>query len=95
MAEFLEMVSDVGYGKTKKQIKHMVESISDGWLPYFMERQPQLRLHKGDRTVCIDAMMQKEELDNYFVTLKNILVEHDLMDKPELIYNVDEFGMPL
>ena len=71
LAEFLEVVSDVGYGKTKKQIKHMVESISDGWLPYFMERQPQLRLHKGDRTVCIDAMMQKEELDNYFVTLKN------------------------
>ena len=62
-----------------------------------MERQSQLRLRKGDKTafVRMDAMMQKEELDNYFVTLKNILVEHDLMDKPELIYNVDESGMPL
>ena len=62
LAEFLEVVSDVGYGKTKKQIKHMVESaardkgvlrkerISDGWLPCFMERQPQLRLRKGDKT---------------------------------------------
>jgi len=40
-------------------------------------------------------MMQKQELDNYFVTLKNIMIEHDLMDKPELVYNVDESGMPL
>jgi len=40
LAEFLEVVSDVEYGKTKKQIKHTVESaatdkgvyrISDGW----------------------------------------------------------------
>ena len=62
-----------------------------------MERQPQLRLHKGDKTsfVSMDAMMQKQELDKYFVTLKNIMVEHDLMDKLEQVYNVDESGMPL
>jgi len=52
---------------------------------------PQLRLHKGDKTsfVHMDIIMQKEELDNYFITLKDILVEHNLMDKP---YNV---GMAL
>ena len=62
-----------------------------------MERQPQLRLRKGDKTafVRMDAMQQKEELDNYFLTLKYILVEHDLMDRLEQIYNVDESGMPL
>jgi len=62
-----------------------------------MEWQPQLRLNKGDKTsfVCMDVMMQKEELDNYFVALNNILVEHNLMDKPKLIYNDDESGMPL
>ena len=43
----------------------------------------------------MDAMKRKEELDNYFITLKSILVEHDLMDKPELTCNVDESGMPL
>ena len=73
------------------------DRISDGWFRGFMERQPQLMLHKGDKTsfVRMDAMKQKEELDNYFITLKSILVEHDLMNKPELIYNVDESGMPL
>jgi len=65
------------------------ERISDGWFHSFMERQPQLRLRKGDKTsfVCMDALIQKQELDNYFVTL-NIMVEHDLMDKLELVYNV-------
>ena len=55
-----------------------------------MERQPQLRFHKGDKTSFVrkDAMKQKEELDNCFITLKSILVEHNLMNKPELIYNV-------
>ena len=60
----------------------------------FIERQTQ---HKGDKTsfLRMDAMMQKQELDNYFVTLKNVMVEHDLMDKLELVYKVDESGIPL
>ena len=63
------------------------DRISDGWFRGFMKRQPQLRLHKGDKTsfVRMDAMKQKEELENYFITLKSILVEHNLMNKPELI----------
>ena len=63
------------------------DRIGDGWFRGFMERQPQLRLRKGDKTsfVRMDAMKQKEELDNYFITLKSILVEHNLMNKPELI----------
>jgi len=40
-------------------------------------------------------MKKKEELDNYFVTLKSVLVENNLLDKPECIYNVDESGVPL
>jgi len=42
----------------------------------------------------MDATMQRQELDNYFVIL-NILDEHDLMNKPEQVNNVDEFGIPL
>jgi len=66
LAEFLEVVSEVGYGKTKKkiQIKIMVESAAHdkGVLRKvkfsfccFMGRQPQL---KEDKTsfVCMDAI---------------------------------------
>ena len=43
----------------------------------------------------MDAMKDKEALDNYFILLKSILDEHDLLDKPGQIYNVDESGIPL
>ena len=39
-------------------------------------------------------MKKEEEFDSYFITLKSILVEHDLINKPGQIYNIDESGMP-
>ena len=54
-------------------------------------------LTKGDATahVRMDAMANHEALDNYFKLLKEVLEEHNLMDKPGQVYNVDESGMPL
>ena len=43
----------------------------------------------------IYIMKKQEELDNYYISLKRILVENYLMDKPGEIYNVDKSGMPL
>ena len=109
LVDFLDVVSSVGYGKTRKQVKTLVETaarekgvlkknrLTDGWFRRFLERQPQLTLRKGDQTafVRMDAMKDKEALDNYFILLKSILDEHDLLDKPGQIYNVDESGIPL
>ena len=56
LVEFLEVVSGVGYGTTRKQVMNIVEStvrdkgilkkqkISDGWFRHFIERQPKLTL---------------------------------------------------
>ena len=54
-------------------------------------------MHRGDCIVFarLDAMKKKEDLDNYFTTLKSILVDNDLMNKPGQIFSVDESGMPL
>ena len=109
LAGFLEVMSSIGYGKTRKQIKAVAETvarekgmlqkerISDGWFRRFLERQPQLTLRNGDRTafVRMSAMQNNEALDSYFRELKRIFDEHKLLDKPENIYNVDETGMPL
>jgi len=43
----------------------------------------------------MDVLKRKEELDIYFITLKSVLVDNNLLDKPECIYNVDESGVPL
>jgi len=60
LAEFIEVVADVGFCKTRNQIKAMVENaakdkgtlrkskISDGWYRRFLKRQPQLCLRKGE-----------------------------------------------
>jgi len=62
-----------------------------------LERKPQLRLRKGDHTamVRLDAMNNREALENCFSLLKKMLEENDLMNKPSQIYNVDESGVPL
>ena len=109
LANFVEVLADIGFGKTKKQIKAMVEKtardkstlrkekISDGWFRRFLERQPHLSLRKGDRTAAIriDAMKNQSALDNYFIELNRILDDNQLKDKPSQIYNMDETGVPL
>ena len=71
--------------------------ISDSWFRHFIERQPQLSLCKVDSTafVHMDAPKKQQELDKYYITLKNILTENNLLDKPRQVYNVDESGIPI
>ena len=109
LSEFLQAVGQVGYPKTRREVKGIAESvarekgvlkksrISDGWFRKFMERQPQLSLRKGDATakVRMDAMAKRNELDNYYKILKDVLDKNKLRDKPGNIYNVDESGIPL
>lgn len=40
-------------------------------------------------------MKKQQNLDNYYITLKNLRIENNLMDKPGQIYNVGEPGIPL
>ena len=111
LLSFLVDVAKAGYGKTRtrKQIMGLAESvardkgritgekkISDGWFRRFMKRQPQLSLGKGDPTANVRMdCPNKETMDNYFDLLKDTLVENDLMESPNRIYNVDKTGMPL
>ncbi len=38
-------------------------------------------------------MTNPEIVADYFDKLEKVLIEHDLLDKPELIFNVDETGI--
>ena len=65
LVNFIEEVTKVGFGKTRKQIKAMVEQtarekqalrkqkISDGWFRHFLECQPHLCLCRSDRTAAV------------------------------------------
>ena len=106
--DFLITCSNLGYGKTRKEVMLLVEGImkkkgrsldkpiSNGWWLRFLERWPKLSLRKGDSfSVARDKMTSPEVFDGYFKLLKETLEKNDLMHKPSQIYNCDESGMPL
>ena len=39
--------------------------------------------------------INQETMDSYYSLLEDILTEHNLLDNPAQIYNMDESGMPL
>ena len=108
LESYLIKSSQLGYGKTRSQVKSMVEKvavdkgllrksrISDGWFKKFRLRHPKLSLRSGDATghVRMRATSQ-ENLTHYFNLLKEIFEEFDFKDSPERIYNMDESGIPL
>ena len=73
------------------------DCISDGWWRRFLSRQEgDLVLRKGNSTsfLRMDAM-NKDTIDHYFNLLEDTLKEHDLLNAPLQLYNVDESGIPL
>ena len=108
LSNFLVDTAKAGFGKTRKEVKALVtkvarekgvlkkEKVTDGWFRRFKERQPQLSLRKGDATANVRMnCLNKETMAEYFSMLKNVLEEHNLLDSPAQIHNVDETGMPL
>ena len=69
------------------------EKVTDGWWRRFMERQPQLSLRRGDPTAHV--FMNAVNKEGYFALLEETLNEHDLMNSPSQLYNMDESGVPL
>ena len=95
MASFLVDVAKAGYGKTRKEVRHIVgmaahdkgriinSQVSHGWFKRFLERQPQLSYRRGDPTanVRIDCL-NKDAMTQYFDLLKEVLTENNLMNSP-------------
>ena len=105
----MEEVAETGYGKTRKQVQLMVETvakeksllddskrISDRWWRRLKQRQSKMSLRKGDSTAAVRlACTTGETMKNYFDLLGNVLKENKLLDKPAQVYNTDETGMPI
>ena len=86
LADHLIQAAESGYGKTRKQVKSIVENVareknlrsecvSDGWWRRFMERQPQLSLRCGDSTAHIRMNSVNRESWNLTLTSWKILYQ--------------------
>lgn len=84
----------------KNRIPHMFsqEKCLAGryWLKAFLSRHPEISPRRAQNMNPARAQkLNKFIVADYFEKLKAVLVELDLMDKPERIYNVDEKGCRL
>ena len=108
LAAYLVKSSQLGCGKTRCQVKGIVEKVaiergtlrsprvSDGWWRRFLERHPRISLRSGDATAHVRMnAINRDNLKHYFGLLKQLLEENDLVDHPERVYNMDETGVPL
>ena len=90
LAEHLEQAAEVSYGKTRKQVKAIVDSVArekqvlrspvvtDGWWRRFVEREPQLALRHGDATVQIRiGSTYKVVVEGYFNLLESTLKHYN------------------
>lgn len=68
----------------------------EGWYHRFMQRHPTLSLRSADPLFNVQTTaLTPEKLKSYFDLLETTLREKQLMNKPNLTYNMDESGMPL
>nr|XP_023016380.1 tigger transposable element-derived protein 6-like [Leptinotarsa decemlineata] len=66
------------------------------WLRSFMERHTELSVRQAEGLSLVRAQgLNREEINKMFELLLHILTEHDLLDKPERIFNIDETGVQL
>ncbi|KAJ8930755.1 hypothetical protein NQ314_016410 [Rhamnusium bicolor] len=66
------------------------------WLNGFLKRNPEIRKRKAQGMNPARAQkLNKFIVNDYFEKLKEVLLELDLMNGPERIYNVDEKGCRL
>ena len=80
----------------KKKEKNIDNFNGDGWWIRFMQRNPKLSLRASDPLSRVSAnAVTEENMSSYFSLLKETLDGNNLFDKPSLIYNMDESGMPL
>ena len=98
LTEYIIIVGQLGFGKTRKQIKSIAEKvaiekdtlqkdrITNGWFTSYIRRHPELSLHKGDSTCksCINAMSNRTAIEQYFAVMKECM-KKGLLDKPAQI----------
>lgn len=66
------------------------------WLQSFLERNPELSVRQAEGLSLARAQgLNREEVNKMFELLLQVLIEHDLLDKPDHIFNIDETGVQL
>lgn len=66
------------------------------WLHLFLSRHPELSIRKSEGVSQARVLnMNRQAVKSYFALLQDLLIRHNLVNKPGNIYNIDESGLQL
>ena len=101
LERFLLGAASIGYPRSRLEVMAIVgnklgKPVTSGWWESFCRRHPRITLHAGAplskaRAIASDPCYIME----YFDVLEQTLKNNELLDKPQLIFNMDETGVPL
>lgn len=81
--------------KLRHNFNNELGMAGEEWLQLFLHRNPELTIRKAEAVSLPRAEVCKANVDKYFQLLEETLVNHNLLNKPGSIYNVDETGLQL
>ncbi|XP_060572583.1 uncharacterized protein LOC132730626 [Ruditapes philippinarum] len=105
--QHLKAMAELGYGYSRTEVTSQASNfalflglrdknhpLSDRWFRGFMDRWPEMKVLKPRALSNYRAQASsKEAISSFFDNLQSVLKDNNLMDSPELIYNVDEKGV--
>ena len=109
LVSHLKEMANIGYGYSRQEVVdvasnfavHLNKRTKDNplslkWFYSFLGRWPELKVIKP-RSLKISRAKSAtiENVDKYFEELKNVMEKYDLIDKPHLIFNIDEKGITI
>lgn len=109
LVNHLRYMSDMGYGYTRMQVMELGTDLaihlgkktksepllSRFWFSNFMKRWPEIHVAKPRGLATIRAKCASpEKIAAYYEELDRIQTKYNLKNKPHLMYNVDEKGLP-
>ena len=109
IVEHFKTMADMGYGYTQQEcisvasqyafqlgLRSNDKPLSMMWMKGFLGRWPEMRVIKPRALEHVRAKLAKESVVMpYFDNLEKCLRKHDLLNKPHLIYNIDEKGVSI
>ncbi|XP_060604794.1 uncharacterized protein LOC132757505 [Ruditapes philippinarum] len=105
--DHIKAMASLGYGYTITEVIAMASNyavclgkrtpdkpLSTKWFNGFKDRWPDLRVVRPRALSNYRAESTSQAVvDEYFMNLKAVIEDNDLIDKPECIYNIDEKGI--
>ena len=94
------------YARTRSEVIALVQricfgkgldvSVTHGWWKGFCHRHPSIVLRTpAHLSIARAKATDPEVFSHYFDLLESTLCEHDLLDKPSQLFNMDKTGVPL